>query len=596
MLSIRARWKSAAAALRLPAPFALLALAIPGLVALMVSKSTSQTIATIAITLTTLAAAVYVYRARPLRVLLHVLLVFIPIAVFYRAIYEGPVSIGVVVSVLETTWPETSELLSDHLLVTISLLCFLLVAFGTAAAAWWAHNPFSRESCIYLAIGALLALQIWAFVVAKQTRDQGGNLAWALKDSAREVFPIDMLLSTKILLRGRLETDRAASARTAFRFQNVHRAAGWDLRGAETYVVVIGEASRRANWSLYGYGRETTPRLGAQRSDLIVFDRAMANANMTFYSLGLSLTGSAPAAWSSATTSKSIISLLKQGGFSVYWISNQERYGLAENPVSALALEADSVSFASDYASSPHVARNPYDSNLLARIETVLQQRKPGQDIVIFLHMMGSHETYRDRYPKDFTVFQHAARSTDPRQEGRLRRLDEYDNSVRYTDFVLSSLINRLGQLGGETALIYFSDHGERVHDPEHPELSGHGFPLPSMQELEIPFFLWVSPTYRSEHPELVRALQANTHRRIQLGSLFDTIVDLTGVAYDNRRAAQSLFSPELEDLRSLQVLTPQQTPICVALADQSQEALAIPGALADSTPRVRTTDAACTH
>ena len=48
----------------------------------------------------------------------------------------------------------------------------------------------------------------------------------------------------------------------SFRFRS-HRLAS--LRQRQVYVLVIGEASRRDHWQLFGYGRPTNPELSQER-------------------------------------------------------------------------------------------------------------------------------------------------------------------------------------------------------------------------------------------------------------------------------------------------------------------------------------------
>lgn len=58
--------------------------------------------------------------------------------------------------------------------------------------------------------------------------------------------------------------------------------------GREIYVYIIGEASRAMSWQLYGYGRETNPRL-AQIDDLVLFRDILTQSNTTHKSVPLIL-------------------------------------------------------------------------------------------------------------------------------------------------------------------------------------------------------------------------------------------------------------------------------------------------------------------
>nr|WP_267879224.1 sulfatase-like hydrolase/transferase [Methylobacillus glycogenes] len=52
-----------------------------------------------------------------------------------------------------------------------------------------------------------------------------------------------------------------------------------------TLVLVIGESTNRQRMSLYGYARETTPRLDAMQDELSVFKNVVASRPYTIESL-----------------------------------------------------------------------------------------------------------------------------------------------------------------------------------------------------------------------------------------------------------------------------------------------------------------------
>lgn len=84
------------------------------------------------------------------------------------------------------------------------------------------------------------------------------------------------------------------------------------------------------------------------------------------------------------------------------------------------------------------------------------------------LHTKGSHFEYARRYPPEFARF---GSSGGSRQQNVV---DEYDNTVLYTDWLLSELIATLTQRGGASAVFFASDHGENLLDDER-QLLGHG-------------------------------------------------------------------------------------------------------------------------
>jgi glucan phosphoethanolaminetransferase (alkaline phosphatase superfamily) len=281
----------------------------------------------------------------------------------------------------------------------------------------------------------------------------------------------------------------------------------------------------------------------------------------------LTLTRATPATRDVARSEKSVITLLKQAGFETFWISNQERSDALFNPISQIALEADHVSFHRDV----QPGESTFDGNLLVRLDEELERLPTNAKAVIFLHMEGSHFGYKERYPDSFSLFrggQGAPRSLPDRE---MRLVDEYDNSVYYTDNNLREIIDRLALCRCKTGLIFFSDHGERLFDHGLKDSDfGHGFPTVSRQEVEVPFFVWLSNAYRAQNPMLVPRLKANEYASVELHNLFETIVDLTGIHYEGRSASLSLFSEDLRTPAKLEVLNMNEEPVSLSiLADE---------------------------
>lgn len=74
------------------------------------------------------------------------------------------------------------------------------------------------------------------------------------------VFPINVIYNIDLTLDRWSQSEAYPETSRDFRF-DVTRSRQAD--GREIYVFVIGEASRAASWSLFGYERETTPRFTA---------------------------------------------------------------------------------------------------------------------------------------------------------------------------------------------------------------------------------------------------------------------------------------------------------------------------------------------
>jgi heptose-I-phosphate ethanolaminephosphotransferase len=511
-------------------------------------------------------ALAWYHRPVPRR-LLHLFLFCSLLELFYRFAYGGAVSSGILLSVPETSSRETGELLAGHAALTAGLTLVALLAIYSWIVSWRSDIRFSPRGCIKACVIAGSAVVVSLAIAAQQAGNLLSFESVALKE-VQAVFPFDVVTAFGGVATGLIDARRMAATRADFLFPGVSLLDAAARAGeSEIYVVAIGETSRRMNWSLFGYPRGTTPLLDAIRGELIVFNHVTSNATNTILSVPLALTRASPASRSPARSEKSIITLLKQAGFATFWISNQERSDALSNPISQIALEADHVSFPGDLR--PEERNGGFDTNLLTRLDDQLTRLPKGGKAVIFLHMEGSHFGYKERYPASFARFRDGQGAPRTLPQRQMRLLDEYDNSVSFTDTVTRGVIGRLAACGCKSGLIYFSDHGERLFDNGLSDDDfGHGFPTISRQEIEIPFFAWLSSSYRHANPALVQRLRANANSAAQLQNLFETITDLAGVDYATRSAESSLFSAQFRPPRGLEVLKPDEESVYLAVDD----------------------------
>jgi glucan phosphoethanolaminetransferase (alkaline phosphatase superfamily) len=523
------------------------------------------TLLTVGLSVAVVSCALATYHRSLPRRLLHLSLFCILLELFYRFAYGGAVSSGILLSVPETSGRETSELLAGHPILTASLVLMALLAIYALIVSWRTHLRFPLGYCT--GVGAVsIAMILASLAIGKYQFGDTRLLKPVVLSEVQDIFPFDVVTAVAAVANGLIDTKRLASTRAGFEFPNVYMVnAASRRKAAEIYVVVVGETSRRANWSLFGYSRATTPRLDVMRNDLILFDRVTSNATNTILSVPLALTRAAPATRAVVHSEKSIITLLRQAGFETYWISNQARSDALFNPISQIALEADHVAFPEDIP--PRERNDGFDSNLLVRLNELMARLPSQAKAVIFLHMEGSHFGYKERYPASFSHFRAGWDAPRVLPERQMRLVDEYDNSVYFTDYNIRGIIDRLALCHCKAGLIFFSDHGERLFDHGLTDSDfGHGFPTVSRQEIEVPLFIWLSSAYDEANPEQVARLKANAHSAVELHSVFETIADMTGVHYENRTASLSLFSANLQSPNRLEVLNTNEETLSLAV------------------------------
>jgi glucan phosphoethanolaminetransferase (alkaline phosphatase superfamily) len=506
------------------------------------------------VTLLLIGVALAVCRWSIARRLVHLSLFFILLDVFYRIAYGGPVTPGLLQAVQQTSRQESVELLAGHPALTVGLSLLGLWAIVALVAAWRAPVRGSLKAGARVALAGLLVLMASVLANVVVAVDNGPCCTRSVA-MVTGVFPIDVATSFGAVADDWYRSRRDAASRAAFQFPNPRLLQAASRRNTrEVYVIVIGETSRRQNWSLFGYSRPTTPNLDKMASNLITY-RMLSNATNTVLSLPMALTRATPTTRDRILTEKSLVTLLNQSGFDTFWISNQERPGLPSNPIYQIAAEARHVSFHTDSRQAPDA--DPFDTNLLPRLDAALAGLRKDGKAAIFLHMEGSHFSYKERYPASFGRFDHSDDPASAMTDRQRRFIDQYDNTVVFTDYILSRVVGRLRSCDCVAGMVYFSDHGERLFDNGTTDNDfGHGFPDIARQEIEVPFIAWLSPEYERANPSLAGGLRAHEQGVAELHDLFETIVDLTGVDYDDREPALSLFSHDWKPPADISVLT----------------------------------------
>ncbi len=307
---------------------------------------------------------------------------------------------------------------------------------------------------------------------------------------------------------------------------------------SQIFVLILGESCSRNHMSLYGYGRETNPLL-EKRNDIKVFDDVVSPYSNTLNSVLTILSESNLINKKEVTKSINVFDVFHSAGFKTYWLSNQSPIGIWDNQVTVFANQADVTKFVNISGNSSFEAMmlSSYDAKLFKPFIISLNDSTKRKFIV--LHLMGSHSSYSKRYPDKFDVF----KGNGDKEE----LIAQYDNSILYNDFIVDSIFRILKSHAGKnkiTTAIYLSDHGENVYDES--DRVGHDYSgvLPK-SNVEIPFIVWLSDKYQTEHPDKVKQIKSAMHKPFVSDDLFHTILDLNCIETPAFKPEHSLFNPK---------------------------------------------------
>ncbi len=286
------------------------------------------------------------------------------------------------------------------------------------------------------------------------------------------------------------------------------------------YVLVIGESLNRDHMNVYGYPRENTPFQSAAAWDyhFTFFDRAYACYTQTVHVLTYALTEKNQYNDMKLSDAFSLVDMARAAGFKTTWISNQSRYGVWDTPIGAIGSVCDEQYWVNEYIGTKVITKD-YDEALVPYLEKVDPENRRQ---LIIVHLMGSHISYWDRYPKEYYRY---PIDCDRQRTKEEIMTDEYDNTVYYNDEVLRRLtevaVDRLDADG----ILYFSDHGDKVC-----ERPGHNADMFDFAMVHVPLWTYTSDRYIAMHPETYEMMRVRRHTAFTNDMIYDTMLGFMGI------------------------------------------------------------------
>lgn len=435
---------------------------------------------------------------------------------------ESIIAVDMFMNVATTNVSEATELLGNLSVAIISVLVLYLppLALGIYLLCKRRYaSPASRKPILIVG-GALALTGIVCMIAAYASRID--------YHARRELFPVNVVCNLVESVH-RIEQAKSYDATSAdFRYHARDLRSDSDV--PEVYVLVVGETSRADNWQLFGYERPTNPRL-SQRDGLLAYGRTLSESNTTHKSVPMLLSNlTADNFGDSVYRVKSIFDAFNEAGAHTVFIANQQPNR------SYIDFFADQANEHRRICSGGNVR---YDHELLAVLDSCLN----GEDcrkLFVTLHTYGSHYCYHERYTPEYRRFT-PDDATDASLPNRPDLINAYDNTIIYADALLDSVIDLLDSRHVRSVMVYTSDHGEDIFDDARGRFL-HASPTPTYWQLHVPMLMWMSPEFRRAYPALYAAAEQNCRKAVSsTASVFDTLLDLAGIAADSHRSESSL-------------------------------------------------------
>ena len=289
-------------------------------------------------------------------------------------------------------------------------------------------------------------------------------------------------------------------------------------------ILVLGETSRAANFSLGGYSRPTNPML--EEDDVVYFPDVSSCGTSTAVSVPCMFSNMPRKHYDDALAShqEGLLDIIQRSGLSVLWNENDAGCKGACDRVPNQDMTALNLP-------GMCIKGECYDEVLFHGLEEYIKQLQ-GNGLIV-LHTIGSHgPTYNHRYPPAFRKFTPTCETKQIQECSQDQLINTYDNTILYADYIVDKAIELLKAHQDEftTSLVYLSDHGESLGEKG---VYLHGLPYAIAPEAQtrVPLLIWLSPDYQQRYAVNYKCLsQQATTLKYSQDNLFSTMLGITGV------------------------------------------------------------------
>lgn len=307
-------------------------------------------------------------------------------------------------------------------------------------------------------------------------------------------------------------------------------------------LVYVGESTAAMNMGIYGYPRDTTPRLQKIResdSNLIVFKPLFSTHTHTSPSLMEALSFAVDRSEYYVPIDKrkrlSIVDLFVANRIPTTLASNQGQNGtwsLASSIIFKHARTRFSVD-TSWVGNNEYKIKKPWDDVYFRQTIGDAFIGPDEKTQVAFFHSYAGHGGYWEYIPPEFRHhlsdgFGRTKPLDDPQADGHLSsEVEDYDAAIRYVDHSVSRAIDYLRRQTRPIVFVYFSDHGEspytgRAHD------SGQFI----HEMARVPFMIYFNDAARAKLPAKYRKYRAlsMSGNDATMEQLASTLLDLVNI------------------------------------------------------------------
>ncbi|KEQ16574.1 phosphoethanolamine transferase [Endozoicomonas numazuensis] len=464
--------------------------------------------------------------------------VFIFLIVTSSVVLYGTVNYGVyfdsgmVENVAETNLIESTSYISFYSIAWIFLIGIIpsIILFKTKLTVGDRLIKFIFSKLLILSF-SLIGVLIIAFFCYKDYSSVGRNNAYLVK----------MIIPTQYINSGFKYVNENYLSRPG-----AYKEIGLDayIKDKEKdvkptlFVFMLGETARAENFEVLGYSRPTNPF--TKKYDLIPFKNVSSCGTATAVSVPCMFSQLQKDDYSKsrANSQDNLLDIMKRAGVSLLWLEN-------DGGDKGVARNIENIEVDHDVVDDQCNGSTCYDMELLNELEKHIDKNMDGDQFAV-LHLIGSHgPTYYQRYPKEMTFFQPVCDRSDIENCSSEQIVNTYDNTIRYTDYVLSETIKKLKSYEHRynVALFFISDHGESLGESG---LYLHGTPykFAPEQQTHVPMLAWFSEGFFEKKGIDMQCLRKKAENgQFSQDNIFDSMLGIMDIQTEARDPKRDLFS-----------------------------------------------------
>ena len=422
----------------------------------------------------------------------------------YFVLTGSHVSYNVILSILESDYEESTELVGSVFFIKY-LVIFLIISvspFFVSKIKIIRNLEFNVDRKVALCMFPVVSVVLYLYssmVLVNNTRSV------IYSDGIYSYFPLKhSILLNRTLVESKFLIDD-------------YRAMKINLDVIETdsignsLILVIGEAARKKSMQIYGSSYQTTPRLkeiaDASPDKVVVFHHVVSVAPFTRVAVPSMVSMAGSRRFDEIASTPSVYKIINETEIESTFLANAKESRFGDALINEMIKDNDAV--------VTHDGR--YDMDLMGPLAEAINIRQEINKLIT-IQLSGSHYRYNKRYPETWNCFLPDTPDSN------------YLSSIRYTDYVLSELIELVDLSSKPYAIIYTSDHGEYVNE-DGDQIYGHGFKKMTRNEIDIPLVIVFNEAFLQKNKKLVMSLNRSTSKYISLDNISHTILGVLGVS-----------------------------------------------------------------